>query len=73
MQSLPRLTLVPGISHAYGGLLSALSIDYTLTPLSKSTSDPSQNRWREREVVSALYVDGEEILAVSEQELLGNF
>ena len=57
---------VPGISHAYGGVLSALSINYSLTKL-------DDNRWKEREVVTALYADKEEILANSEQELVGAF
>ena len=54
-------------------MLSALSIDYTLTPVSKSTTNPGENRWKEREIVTALYVDGEEVIAVSEKELIGNF
>ena len=73
LQSSPQLTLVPGISHAYGGVLSALSIDYTLTPVSKSITNPGENRWKEREIVTALYVDGEEVIAVSEKELIGSF
>ena len=62
------LTIVSGISHAYGGVLSALSIDYSLVPLAHTPG-----KWKEREVVTAVYVDREEILAVSEQELVGNF
>lgn len=61
-----------GISHAYGGVLSALSINYTLTPLPKSsTSD--EKRWKEREVVTALYMDHQDVLAVSEREVVGDF
>jgi hypothetical protein len=59
----------PGISHAYGGALSALSIYYTLTPI----GDDASQRWREKEVVSALYHDRREVLAIEERELVGNF
>ena len=58
-----------GISHAYGGALSALSIYYTLTP----TGDDASQRWREKEVVSALYQDRQEVLAVEEREIVGDF
>jgi hypothetical protein len=57
-----------GISHAYGGVLSALSIHYTLTPL-----DRMEKRWEEREIVSALYPDREEVLAVDVREVIGDF
>ena len=53
-----------GISHAYGGALSALSITYTLAPsLNKGST------WIEREVVTALYVDRQEVLVVAEREI----
>jgi len=58
-----------GISHAYGGVLSALSIHYTLTPIGNDSS----RRWQEKEVVSALYPDRQEVLAVEEREIVGNF
>ncbi|KAF9557428.1 Metallo-dependent phosphatase [Agrocybe pediades] len=58
-----------GISHAYGGVLSALSIHYTLTPI----GDDHSNRWHEKEVVSALYVDRQEILVTNEREITGSF
>ncbi|KAJ3510486.1 hypothetical protein NLJ89_g4643 [Agrocybe chaxingu] len=58
-----------GISHAYGGVLSALSIHYILEPIG---NDASQ-RWREREVITALYPDREDILATSEREIVGKF
>lgn len=61
-----------GISRAYGGVLSALSIHYTLTPLVGSGTGASQ-RWQEREVVSALYQDRQEILVVDEREVVGDF
>jgi len=61
-----------GISHAYGGALSALSIDYTLTP---TTVDMFGKviAWKEREVVMALYLDREEILADDERDVEGDF
>ena len=65
------MTLV-GISHAYGGVLSALSIDYTLTPLSTSSS-PAETRWLEREVVRALYPGRQHVLATEEREIEGAF
>ena len=58
-----------GISHAYGGVLSALSIYYTLTPI----GDDASGRWQEREVVSALYPDRQQVLAVEEREIVGHF
>ncbi|KAI0342803.1 Metallo-dependent phosphatase [Trametopsis cervina] len=57
-----------GISHAYGGVLSALSVKYSLTPV-----DGDQKRWKEREVVSAVYPDHQDVLAVSEREVAGEF
>lgn len=30
-------------------------------------------KWKEKEVVSALYVDRQEVLAVDEREILGEF
>ncbi|KAK1231567.1 hypothetical protein PQX77_005301 [Marasmius sp. AFHP31] len=63
-----------GISHAYGGALSALSIHYTLTPLEKNDEDEDGGqRWIEKEVVSALYVDRQEIITVDEREVVGDF
>ncbi|KAL0953276.1 hypothetical protein HGRIS_004526 [Hohenbuehelia grisea] len=63
-----------GISHAYGGVLSALSIHYTLTPVSsEDNGDPSQKKWREREVVSALYPDRQVILVDDEKDVHGDF
>ena len=57
-----------GISHAYGGVLSALSIYYTMTPVSGET-----NKWIEREVVSALYKDRRELLVDNSREVVGDF
>jgi len=58
-----------GISHAYGGVLSALSIHYTLQPI----GDPAEKRWLETEVVSALYSDRRDVLATDEREVVGDF
>ena len=56
-------------------MLSALSIEYSLTPLSAEVdlSNGAQQRWKEREVVSAVYEDRQEILATSEREVSGEF
>ncbi|KAF7336732.1 Adenylate cyclase [Mycena venus] len=59
-----------GISHAYGGALSALSIHYTFTPIDNKEGEP---RWIEREVVSALYVDRQETIVDQEREVVGDF
>jgi hypothetical protein len=56
-----------GISHAYGGVLSALSIHYTLTPTGKDQI------WTEREVVSALYPDERVVLVDEERQVVGDF
>ncbi|TFK40433.1 Metallo-dependent phosphatase-like protein [Crucibulum laeve] len=58
-----------GISHAYGGVLSALSIHYTLTPI----GDDSDQRWIEKEVVSAIYADRQEVLIRDTREVVGDF
>jgi hypothetical protein len=58
-----------GISHAYGGVLSALSIHYTLEPIGGDQS----KRWIEREVVSALYADRQEVITTDEREVVGSF
>ncbi|THH05860.1 hypothetical protein EW145_g4488 [Phellinidium pouzarii] len=54
-----------GISHAYGGVLSALSVKYTLMP-----HQDNKRRWTEREVVTALYPDHQDVLIIEEQELM---
>ncbi|KAF8338380.1 Metallo-dependent phosphatase-like protein [Amanita rubescens] len=60
-----------GISHAYGGALSALSIDYTLEPVSRGGIE----KWVEKEVVRALYADSWDVVANDvreiEEDLLG--
>ncbi|KAJ6576663.1 Metallo-dependent phosphatase-like protein [Mycena vulgaris] len=60
-----------GISHAYGGALSALSIHYTFTPI--GDDEEGESRWVEREVVSALYVDRQEIIIEEERQVVGDF
>ncbi|TFK92640.1 Metallo-dependent phosphatase [Polyporus arcularius HHB13444] len=60
-----------GISHAYGGALSALSVTYTLTPNALNTL--GEKIWTETEVVKALYLDREVILAQDEREVVGDF
>ena len=55
-----------GISHAYGGALSALSIKYTLSPVKGK-----EGFWKEREVVTALYPDKQTVLAVEERDIQG--
>lgn len=45
-----------------------------LTPLAEgSNSDSDKKRWKEREVVTAVYMDHQDVLAVSEQEVVGDF
>jgi len=61
-----------GISHAYGGALSALSIHYTLTP-SHSAGQGREKVWTEREVVSALYPHQREVLVDQERQVVGDF
>ncbi|KAI0749773.1 Metallo-dependent phosphatase [Daedaleopsis nitida] len=60
-----------GISHAYGGALSALTVTYTLTPAPSDAS--GQKVWNEKEVVKALYVDMEVVLAEDERAVIGDF
>ena len=59
-----------GISHAYGGALSALEVTYTLTPHKDALG---AKKWHEKEVVKALYVDHEVLLADDEREAVGDF
>ena len=58
-----------GISHAYGGVLSALSIKYTLSPMKGEKT----GLWKEREVITALYPDKHTVLVVEEREIQGTF
>ena len=70
--SLPYSHTELGISRAYGGVLSALSIHYTLQPIGKAES-PDQQEWQEREVVSALYAERQEVLSDETRLVVGNF
>lgn len=51
------LIIDTGISHTYGGVLSALSIDYSLEPV-------KGGGWKEQEVVKALYAEQDDELLV---------
>jgi len=69
-----------GISHAYGGALSALSIHYTLTPIGSTPDDSPagdnhkrQQVWKETEVVTAIYEGREELLARNDRQVEGDF
>jgi hypothetical protein len=59
-----RVFVDAGISHAYGGALSALSIEYTLEPV-------KGGGWKEQEVVKALYAEQEDELLVTATRELG--
>ncbi|KAG8931031.1 hypothetical protein FRC02_003305 [Tulasnella sp. 418] len=52
-----------GISHAYGGVLSAARFTYSISP--SSTDD----KWIENDVVHAIYQDREELLAADKRIL----
>ncbi|EPQ52810.1 Metallo-dependent phosphatase [Gloeophyllum trabeum ATCC 11539] len=65
------LIIDTGISHAYGGVLSALSIVYSLTPVDAGP-DSSLKTWVEKEVVTALYMDRQEVLAEDMRTVVGN-
>jgi len=58
-----------GISHAYGGALSALSIHYSLSPIGQD----GDSRWHETETISAIYPDRREVLVQTEREVVGDF
>jgi hypothetical protein len=64
--------LLQGISRAFDGVLSALSIEYSLVPVTSNGIE----KWVEEEVIRALYVDRREILAYDvreiDDELLGD-
>ncbi|KAF5392212.1 hypothetical protein D9757_001430 [Collybiopsis confluens] len=62
-----------GISHAYGGVLSALSVHYTLTPIIDPENTGEQQRWTEREVVKAVYEEFQHLVADEEREVVGKF
>ncbi|KAH7873384.1 Metallo-dependent phosphatase-like protein [Lentinula edodes] len=62
-----------GISHAYGGVLSALSIHYTFTPVFDPENTGAKQIWLEREVVSALYEEHQEVIADEQRVVVGDF
>lgn len=64
------ICILPGISHAYGGVLSALSITYSLTPL--APTEDGGMRWKERERVVAVYPDRQDLLADDVREVTGD-
>lgn len=68
----PSDLVTTGISRAYGGVLSALSIRYTLTPV-LGEGEEDGKRWQEREEISAVYEDRREVLVVDEREVVGDF
>ncbi|KAF8627058.1 hypothetical protein AX17_006398 [Amanita inopinata Kibby_2008] len=59
-----------GISHAYGGVLSALSIQYSLIP---TINQDGGDSWEEREVVTALYANKKEVVSEDVRHVSGNF
>ncbi|KAG8967952.1 hypothetical protein FRB90_010848 [Tulasnella sp. 427] len=61
------LLIDTGISHAYGGVLSAARFTYTLTPTKQ------KGYWIESEVVTAIYEQKEEVLVNSEREIKADF
>ncbi|KAG8744551.1 hypothetical protein FRC12_014775 [Ceratobasidium sp. 428] len=60
-----------GISKAFGGVLSALSITYTLQPkpVSRLMSVVGAKAWEEREVIKAVYERKVDILVDSSREI----
>ncbi|KEP51008.1 serine-threonine protein phosphatase [Rhizoctonia solani 123E] len=64
-----------GISKAYGGVLSALSITYTLTPHTPSRFLAASNEraWTEHEVIKAIYPDKAEVFVDSKREIRGSW
>lgn len=60
-----------GISHAYGGVLSALSIEYVLTPL-PTLSTSGQKQWNETEHIKAIYEGKEDVFVNEERVVVGD-
>jgi len=58
-----------GISHAYGGALSALSVEYILENV---PSPSSEKKWTEKEVVKAVHLDHSVILVDEVRDIFGN-
>ncbi|KAF7966135.1 hypothetical protein HWV62_39954 [Athelia sp. TMB] len=61
-----------GITHVYGGVLSALSIKYEMTPI-KSTANDAKQSWKETETIHAIYADRKELLVEEERFIQGSF
>jgi len=71
-----------GISHAYGGVLSALRIEYTLTPVESreynifgrkvDISVANQQVYLEREAIHAIYPHKTEQFVYQEREIVGD-
>ena len=51
-------------------MLSALSITYSLTPL--APTEDGETRWKEREIVVAVYPDRQDLLADDVREITGD-
>lgn len=63
--------LTAGISSAYNGVLSALEIVYTLTPVKNAArSGTLRGTYIEREEVYAVYLRRRERIALVEQEVV---
>ena len=60
-----------GISHAYGGALSALAVEYILAPV--LSEKDGEREWQETEVVTAIYEKRREVLAKDERRVFGDF
>ncbi|KAG8877968.1 hypothetical protein FRB98_006424 [Tulasnella sp. 332] len=56
-----------GISHAYGGILSAAKFTYTLWP------SKTKGVWIARDLVTAIYPDGEDVLIDDIREIRADF
>ncbi|KAG8800394.1 hypothetical protein FRC16_003018 [Serendipita sp. 398] len=62
-----------GISHAYGGVLSGLSITYSLSPATPEPMAKHQQRWVETEKVAAVYEQTTKVLVEETRELVGDY
>jgi hypothetical protein len=62
-----------GISHAYGGVLSGLSITYSLYALDGRPTAKDQAQWLEQEKVMAVYEDTSKVLVEESRYLVGDY
>lgn len=63
-------SLCSGISSAYGGPLSALDIQYSLTPASEDAgSGAKASKLVEKEIITALYEDSKQVLVRKERSI----